>query len=128
MAGKGVFHGFPEDAWRAAKQEARQVMIERARVRGMIAYSDLVRRIASVRFAAHDPRLFHLLGEISSEEDAAGRGMLTVLVVHKDGDMQPGPGFFELAQRLGRSTNDVLECWVDELHRVHAVWSKEPTA
>jgi hypothetical protein len=72
----------------------------------------------------HDPRLFHLLGEISSEEDAAGRGMLTVIVVHKVGDMQPGPGFFELAKLLGRDTTDPLRCWVDELHRVHAVWAK----
>ena len=37
---------------------------------------------------------------------AAGRGMLSVIVVHKQGDMQPGPGFFELAQRLGRDTSD----------------------
>jgi hypothetical protein len=27
-----------------------------------------------------------------------GRGLLTVVVVHETGDMQPGPGFFELAQ------------------------------
>jgi hypothetical protein len=37
---------------------------------------------------------FPLLGQIPSEEDAAGRGMLTVIVVHKVGDMQPSPGFF----------------------------------
>jgi hypothetical protein len=29
--------------------------------------------------------------------------MITALVVHKSGDMQPGPGFFELAQRLNPS-------------------------
>ena len=67
---------------------------------------------------------FPLLGQIPSEEDAAGRGMLTVIVVHKVGDMQPGPGFFELAKSLGRDTRDPLKCWVDELHHVHAVWSK----
>jgi molybdopterin synthase catalytic subunit len=90
----------------------------------MIAYSDLVTRITTVELQAHDSRLFHLLGEISSEEDAAGRGMLTVVVVHKTGDMQPGPGFFELAGLLGRDTSDILKCWVEELHRVHAVWSR----
>jgi molybdopterin synthase catalytic subunit len=100
-----------------------EIMIERAKVRGMIAYSDLVKRIKSIRIEAHDPRLFHMLGEISSEEDAAGRGMLTVLVVHRAGDMQPGPGFFELAKQLGRNTSNILKCWVDELHKVHAVWS-----
>jgi hypothetical protein len=35
-----------------------------------------------------------MLGEISQEEDEAGHGMLSVIVVHKYGDMQPGPGFF----------------------------------
>ena len=50
-----------------------------------------------------------MLGEISSEEDAAGRGMLTVLVVHRAGDMQPGPGFFELAKQLGRNTSNILK-------------------
>jgi hypothetical protein len=50
--------------------------------------------------------------------------MESVVVVHKIGDMQPGPGFFELAQLLGRDTSDILRCWVSELHRVHAIWSR----
>ena len=78
----------------------------------------------SAEFAfAYGKRLFHMLGEISSAEDADGRGMLTVVVVHKVGDMQPGPGFFELAKSLGRDTGDILKCWVAELHKVHAYWS-----
>lgn len=109
--------------WDGAKSEARDLMIARAKSRGMIPYSDLVRGIAAVHLEAHDQRLFHLIGEISAEEDAVGRGMLSVVVVHKTGDMQPGPGFFELAQQLGRDTTDILKCWVSELHRVHAVWS-----
>jgi len=117
-------HGFPEADWDGAKGEARAIMIERAKVRGMIPYSDLVKKITRIKIEAHDTRLFHMLGEISSEEDEHGRGMLTVVVVHRHGDMQPGPGFFELAQSLGRDTQDILKCWVDELHRVHAIWSK----
>jgi hypothetical protein len=114
----------PKLQWEAAKAEATVIMVERAKVRGMIAYSDLASKIRAFPLKAHDPRLFHLLGQISSEEDAAGRGMLTVIVVHKVGDMQPGPGFFELAKSLGRDTSDILKCWVDELHRVHAVWGR----
>ena len=107
-------HGFPEADWNAAKEEARAVMIERAKVRGgTIAYSDLVKNIASIKIEARDTRLFHMLGEISTEEDALGRGMPTVVVVHKH-DMQPGPGFFELAQSLGRNTKDKLKCWAAE--------------
>ena len=34
-----------------------------------------------------------MLGEIGTEENAAKRGILTVIVVHKSGDMEPGAGF-----------------------------------
>lgn len=123
MLRQGLVHGFPEADWNAAKDEARQAMIARAKVRGMIPYSDLAKVITRISIEYHDPRLFHMLGEISSEEDKAGRGMLTVVVVHKVGDMQPGPGFFELAKHLGRNTSNILECWVEELRKVYRVWS-----
>ena len=55
-----------------------------------------------------------MLGEISEEEDAAARGMLSVLVVHKGGDLMPGPGFFDLAASLGRNTTDRLKFWAEE--------------
>jgi len=123
MAKSSLIYGFQSKHWNAAKKEARAAMIQRAKVRGMISYSELVKEIKSIGFAAHDQRLFHMLGEISEEEAEAGRGMLTVLVVHKTGDMQPGPGFFELAEGLGRNTSDILKCWVEELHKVHGYWS-----
>ena len=41
--------------------------------------------------------------------------MLTVLVVHKTGDMEPGKGFYELAHSLGRDISDRERCWSDEL-------------
>ena len=116
-------YGCTQTEWNAAKAEAREAMIERARVRGCIPYSELVGRIRAAHFEAHDQRLFHLLGEVSTEEDSCGRGMLSVVVVHRTGDMQPGPGFFELASDLGRDTSDILKCWIGELKRVHAVWS-----
>jgi hypothetical protein len=116
--------GISAQDWNGAKEEARIAMIERAKLRGMIPYSDLVAKIATVKFSAHDTRLFHLLGEISVEENQAGRGMLSVVVVHKHGDMQPGPGFFLLGQHLGYDTRDLLRFWVEQLKQVHAVWSR----
>jgi len=117
-------YGFRDDEWNKAKAEAKDILACRARVRGCIPYSELVREIRSISLEAHDQRLFHLLGEISTEEDSAGRGMLSVIVVHKYGDMQPGEGFFDLAKDLGRDTSDILECWIAELKRVWAHWSK----
>lgn len=116
--------GISAQDWSGAKEQARSAMIERAKLRGMIPYSDLVTKISTVKFEAHDVRLFHLLGQISVEEDEAGRGMLSVVVVHKHGDMQPGPGFFVLGQHLGHDTKDLLGFWVEQLKKVHATWSR----
>lgn len=116
-------YGFSPTEWAAAKREAQDLLIARARVRGMMPYSELAKKIKAVQLEAHDQRLFHLLGELSEEEDASGRGMLSAIVVHKTGDMEPGPGFFELAKRLGRNTSDRTKCWVEEIKKVYASWS-----
>lgn len=116
-------YGFSGLDWDAAKDEAKAILIDVARRKGRIAYSELASQIQAIDIVAHDPRMFHLLGEISVEEEKTGRGMLTAIVVHKSGDMQPGPGFFELAKSLGKDTSDVLVCWVNEFNRVHDYWA-----
>lgn len=118
-------YGFEGAQWDSAKKQAREILVAVARRRGRIAYSELVAQITALHLEAHDNRLFHFLGEVSSEEDAAGRGMLTAIVVHKSGDMQPGPGFFGLARSLGRNTKDVLACWVTEFNKVHDYWANK---
>ncbi len=89
----------------------------------MMPYSELVGKVKTVQLNADSFALFELLGEVSWAEDKAGRGLLSVIVVHKAGDMQPGPGFFKLAKKLGRDTSDILVCWIDELKKVHGYWS-----
>jgi hypothetical protein len=116
-------YGYPLSDWNKAKKEMRQTLIERAKVRGMIPYSELTEIIKTIDLEPWSAALAAMLGEISAEEDSAGRGMLSVVVVHKYGDMQPGPGFFELAEELGRDTSDILKCWIEELRKVHAWWS-----
>jgi hypothetical protein len=119
-------HGFSDAEWESGKKEARAAMIEAAKHRAMITYSDLVaKKIGAIKLDAHDSRLDHLLGEIASEEHEAGRGMLTVVVVHKVGDMEPGPGFYELARRMGIRVSNKQAFWVGELHKVHAAWSEK---
>ena len=118
-------YGFSGPGWEAAKKEATDILVDVARRKGRIAYSELANQIHAIDIEAHDPRMFHLLGEISVEEDEAGRGMLTAIVVHKSGDMQPGPGFFELAESLGKDTSDILACWVSEFNRVHDYWANK---
>lgn len=118
-------HGLEGAQWDAAKGQARSALIEVATRKGRISYSELVTSISALSLEPFDARLFHLLGEISSEEDRAGRGMLTAIVVHKSGDMQPGPGFFELAKSLGKNVKDPLACWVAEFNKVHDYWANK---
>ena len=124
MLQEGFRHGFSNEAWDMAKVQAKDILRRVARRQSLIPYSELAARITHAPMEAQDPRFFHFLGEISSEEDDAGRGLLTVLVVHKTGDMKPGPGFFELAQVRGRDVRDPEQCWVEELKKVYRTWEK----
>ena len=123
MERDGFRHGFDPTKWEAGKQEARAIIYETARRRSTISYSDLVAQISSVLLEAYDVRLDHFLGEIAREDDDAGLGLSTVLVVHKSGDLKPGPGFFEMAESQGRDIADPLEFWSEELSSVHDHWA-----
>ncbi len=116
--------GYEDADWDLAKREAVKVLGDYANKRQMIPYSEFVPYITAVRFdGPHDPRLFHFLGEISADEARRGRGMLTALVVHKGGDFQPGPGFFELAKELGHEVDDIEKFWIQEVKRVFEAWA-----
>lgn len=118
-------YGFDNTAWEKAKEEGKKILIDYAKRRQMVPYSIFITHIHSIALPdPHDPRLAHFLDEISEAESKAGRGMLTALVVHKHGDYQPGPGFFELARRLGHDTEDIEKFWIQEVKRVFAAWAE----
>jgi hypothetical protein len=116
--------GYTVKTWRAAKDEIRAVLVECARQPRMIAYSELVPKIRAIDLQPRDPRLDELLRQIATEEESQGRGMLTVVVVHKSGDQRPGRGFYECARALGLDTSDEDRLWVDQFNKVHASWAK----
>lgn len=120
---EGFFDVNPEK-WEAAKEEIHHILVEKAKQRAMIPYSELVGKVKSVAFNAYDRRLFAILGQVSFAEHEQGRPLLSVLVVHKTGDMQPGEGFFELAEALGRDTSEVLKAWIEEVQKVYQHWNK----
>ena len=115
--------GYPAEKWRQAKREVKAVLIARAKARDIISYMELVGQVTALQLEPQSSALSTMLREIAAEEHAAGRGMLTALVVYSSGDMQPGPGFFALAGRLGKNTDDLLRCWIKELQRVYNCWS-----
>lgn len=106
------------------KAEIRSILTAVARQSRTISYSDLVTTMTSHRISRSDPRLVLLLEEISSEENAKGRGMLSVLVF--DDEEHTRLSFFELAQLLGREISNLYdpkareEVRASELNRVHA--------
>jgi len=113
--------GFTDAEWNAAKEEIRDILLRRVKEENPIFYSELVEKVHTVKLRAKDPALDTLLDEISREEDAAGRGMLSVVVVRKPpGELLPGPGFFKLAKKLGRDTSDRDTCWAKELAKVYS--------
>ncbi|HEY1939320.1 MAG TPA: hypothetical protein VGJ33_15420 [Candidatus Angelobacter sp.] len=116
---KGETYGYSVERWEKAKLEAIRAIVREAKEYGLpISYSDLAQRVTGICFDPHD-RVFHfMLGQISEEEDAAGRGMLSVLVVHKGGDGMPGAGFWDLAKQMGKDTRNKIDFWVRETQEV----------
>jgi hypothetical protein len=112
-------YGHRIDLWETAKAEAVRVLKDKAKAKGLMTYGELTRQISAINFDPHAYDFRHFLGQLSSESDAAGEGMITALVIYKDGDQLPGPGFFDLAKRLGRDISDRVKCWSDEVKRVH---------
>lgn len=121
----GSQFGYPAAVWETAREEMRQALSERAKIRGTIGYAELISQVQSIRLERHSAPFTAMLQEVAALEEAAGRGMLTALVIHKYRDKLPGPEFYVLAEQLGRDTTDRTRCWSDEVERVYAVWSRD---
>jgi hypothetical protein len=76
------------------------VLVEVARDETTIAYSELIEETHAIALEVYDIRLNHLLDQLSRDEHRAGRGVLSVVMVHK-GAPALWAGFFECAEQLG---------------------------
>lgn len=79
--------------------------------------------MTTIQVEPFDQRLWEIMGDVARNEADAGRGILSVVVVHKTGDMEPGNGFYELVKYYKRDLLDRQKCFIEELHKVHAQWS-----
>jgi hypothetical protein len=100
-----------------------------ARGQRLTTYSDIA-PLAGLSMDSEEDRerISRLLGEIVLHENAAGRPMLTALVVHRGNDNNPGEGFFAIAYELGRFNGSRqqlprLEFWVAQVQEVHQYWA-----
>ena len=88
----------------------------------MTSYGEIAERVTAEHVEPHSGLMNHQLGEIFEEERAAERPALTSIVTHKDGDKEPGPGFYDMARKLGYRFDEPLEFWssqVQEVFKVH---------
>ena len=108
----------PEPDWAALKVRARAVLAEVAGARSLITYGDLAGRLGGELPLEEGRDLASLLRELSTEEDEAGRGLLSAVVVRAGGEGLPGGGFFRLAESRGRDVGDRRAAWRAEVERV----------
>lgn len=108
--------------WSDVIAEMRQIIIDTAKARQLITYSELTGMLQTASIHYHSHLLTRLLIEIGSAEAAAGRPILPALVIAKQTG-RPGLGYFRLAPGETRTEDPFLE-WEAEVQRVYAYWSE----
>jgi hypothetical protein len=112
---------FSAAKWSEIKAEMRQIMIEVARNRQTITYSELCAMLKTTYLHYHSPALTQLLVEIGTEEAKAGRPVLPAVVVGKQSGM-PGAGYFK-ADIEEAEINNPKAAWEADLQRLYTYWS-----
>ena len=106
MGGKRA--DFSDLEWAGLKAETRAYLIEAARRQRTVYYKDVAQQTIDRRLHHKSEAVVDLLGEISAGEHAAGRPLLSAVVVHKAPELPiPSPGFFRSAQQLGCMAQDM---------------------
>jgi len=109
-----------------AKEEIRRILVDVAKQRRLISYLELVRKVRAFRMIPNSPQLSGLLTEISRSERAAGRGLLSAVVVKKRRKRYgiPGNGFFILVAIPELNSPNLRQYWMQELEAVYRAWSR----
>ena len=101
-------------------------LIELAEDRECRTYGELAPSLGlDMNEEPHRREIRELLDAINRAEHAAGRPLLTALVV-QSGTGMPGPGFFALATRLDYEVGrDRRAFWERERERVYSYWAQQ---
>ncbi len=97
-------------------------MITAARYRGTVTYQEVAQIMGLPLQGSHmGKEVGWILGEISDDEVANGRPMLSAIVVNVQGLL--GSGFYALARQLGRLQDDNEQAfWERECQLVYETW------
>ncbi len=109
-------------------QQVYAELITAARFRGTVTYQELAQIMGIALIGAHMGQVTgHILGEISEDEHARGRPMLSAVAVGVSGT--PGSGFFDLARQLGKLQEESAQAqrafWEGERDAVFATWRRK---
>ena len=100
-------------------------LIRAAEYRGITTYQDVAVIMGLPITGQHmGTETGYMLGEISEDEIAFGRPMLSSVAVSNKG--KPGGGYFDLAKQLGRQSGGQSDhtFWKQELEQVYKVWKR----
>ena len=106
-------------------QAVYERLVKAARARDFVHYGELAKMLGIDMDNPHFGALVgKVLGQISEDEVAAGRPMISAIVVSRD-TMLPGYGFFTLGQQLRQTKpgEDDLAFAVRQIRRVHDFWA-----
>lgn len=122
-------YGHATSDWESARDWAARRLQKGARRGELITYSDFSTEMAhsgDLALEPHSSALAALLGQVNLLEHEAGRPLISALVIHKDGDPEPGTGFWAFARALGIDTGSgrdaQLEFWTREVERCYEQW------
>lgn len=122
MRRSGSQFGLTDEQWDEAKGQIRQAILDAAYDRRMTWYGEVAAQVDVVQVEPHSALMNYLLGAIFEDEHDARRPALTSIVTHKDGDKEPGPGFYEMARELGYRFQEPYVFWstqVQEVFKLH---------
>lgn len=111
MRMSGAQFGLSDEQWNVAKAELRAAILEAAYEYRMTWYGEVASKVSVVPLEPYSSLMNYLLGAVFEDEHAENGLALTALVTHKDGDKEPGPGFYAQARSLGYSFNEPYVFW-----------------
>jgi len=100
-------------------------LVRAAQYRGSTTYQDIAEIMGLPAIGSHmGKETGYILGEISEDEVAAGRSMLSSVAVSVNG--KPGSGFFGLARDLGllEPGGDEISFWQRQREVAYQAWKR----
>ncbi len=120
----GSHFGIDDGDWDDAKRELREAILRRALNRRMTWYGEIAPEITVVHIDPYSEAMNHLLGEILEDDHREGLPLITSIVTHKNGDKEPGDGFYDKARSLNYRFAEPFVFWSTQVQRVFTMYGR----